>query len=79
MQVNQEFGIYGGPTLLEALWDEMDRLMEGLMTKADAADGGDKFRAEELGFIIAVVTNPYRPDINAIRKEALRRFKEGTE
>ncbi len=79
VQVNPEFGVYAGPTLLEALWDEMDRLMEGLMTKQDAADGGDRFRAEELGYVIAVVSNPYQPDINAIRKEALRRFREGTE
>jgi hypothetical protein len=70
--------VYGGPTLLEFLWEEMDRLMEGLMSKTDSEDGGDKFRAEELGFIIAVVTNVYSPDLPGIRKEALRRYREGT-
>lgn len=69
--------VYGGPTLLEFLWEEMDRLMEGLMTKTDAEDGGDRFRAEELGFIIAVVQNVYAPSVPAVRAEALRRFKEG--
>jgi hypothetical protein len=66
--------IYGGPTLLEALWNEMDRLMEGLMTKADAEDGGDRFRAAELAWVLAIVTNAYQPDVNAIRAEAVARW-----
>lgn len=66
--------IYGGPTLLEALWGEMDRLMEGLMTKADAEDGGDRFRAAELAWVLAVVTNAYAPSVDAIRAEAVVRW-----
>lgn len=66
--------IYGGPTLLEALWAEMDRLMEGLMTKADAEDGGDRFRAAELAWVLAIVTNAYDPSVDRIRAEAMQRW-----
>lgn len=89
--------IYGGPTLLEALWAEMDRLMAGLMTGQDAedicgrdscdsydaktghcshSDSGDKYRAQELAWVLAVVTNAYNPSIDAIRAEAVRRWNE---
>lgn len=66
--------IYGGPTLLEALWNEMDRLMEGLMTGQDAEDGGDKYRAAELAWVLAIVSNAYDPDVNRIRAEAVERW-----
>lgn len=68
--------IYGGPTLLEALWSEMDRLMEGLMTKTDAEDGGDRFRAAELAWVLAIVTDAYDPSVDRIRAEAVRRWNE---
>lgn len=68
--------IYGGPTLLEALWNEMDRLMEALMTGSAAEDGGDKFRAQELAWVLAVVTNPYAPSVDSIRAEAMQRWNE---
>lgn len=68
--------VYGGPTLLEALWAEMDRIMEGLMTEADAEDGGDKYRAQELAWVLAVVTNAYNPSVDEIRAQAMRRWNE---
>lgn len=68
--------VYGGPTLLEALWNEMDRLMEGLMTGADAEDGGDRYRAQELAWVIAIVTNPYDPSVDRIRAEAMERWEK---
>lgn len=66
--------IYGGETLLEALWGEMDRLMEGLMTQTDAEDGGDKFRAQATAWVIAISTNPYAPSVDVVRAEAMRRW-----
>lgn len=88
--------VYGGPTLLEALWKEMDRLMESLMTgveneedvcgkdhytgeapaPCEHEDNGDKYRAQELAWVLAIVTNAYAPDVNAIRAEAMRRWNE---
>lgn len=66
--------VYGGPTLLEALWAEMDMLMERLMTGAVAEDGGDRFRAEELAWVIAIVSNPYNPSMDNVRTEAMDRW-----
>lgn len=71
--------IYGGPTLLEALWAEMDRLMAGLMTGTDAEDEGDKYRAQELAWVIAIVNNAYNPSIDAVRAEAIRRWNTEVE
>jgi len=71
--------IYGGPTLMEALWGEMDRLMEALMTGADAEDGGDKYRAQELAWVIAVVSNPYDPSVDRVRAEAMDRWNKQQE
>jgi hypothetical protein len=68
--------IYGGETLIEALWSEMDRLMEGLMTESDAEDGGDRYRAAELAWVLAIVTNPYNPSVDAIRAETVKRWEE---
>lgn len=92
--------IYGGETLLEALWSEMDRLMEGLMTDQDAEDvcgrksncewssednpcqhedNGDRYRAQELAWVLAIVTNPYNPSVDAIRAEAVARWNTAQE
>lgn len=87
--------VYGGPTLLEALWNEMDRLMEALMTRVENTedvcdkmgcsnpasadrcrhlDNGDKYRAAELAWVIAIVTNAYAPSMDLVRKEAMERW-----
>jgi len=93
--------VYGGPTLIEALWAEMDSIMERLMTlntaedrcqqncnwekhlketgRADFAgcdhiDNGDKYRAQELAWVLAIVTNAYDPSVDRIRKEAMDRW-----
>lgn len=71
--------IYGGPTLLEALWNEMDRLMEALMTGQSSEDSGDKFRAEELAWVLAIVTNPYEPSMDRIRAETMDRWNAAQE
>jgi hypothetical protein len=67
--------VYGGPTLIENLWAEMDAIMERLMTGQQAEDGGDRFRAEELAWVLAIVTNAYDPDINRIRRETMARWE----
>jgi len=96
--------IYGGPTLLEALWNEMDRLMEALMTGETADDScrqkgyhgvpapyddfqapcehwenGDRYRAEQLAWVIAIVSNPYDPSVDRVRAEAMDRWNKSQE
>lgn len=103
--------IYGGPTLLEALWSEMDSIMERLMTGQESddrcsrkpnackthfnaepdgieplenepcghADNGDKYRAQELAWVLAIVSNAYDPSVDAIRAEAVNRWRSKQE
>lgn len=66
--------IYGGGTLIENLWAEMDAIMERLMTGQQAEDGGDRFRAEELAWVLAIVTNAYDPSVDRIRAETMERW-----
>lgn len=66
--------VYGGPTLLEALWAEMDVIMERLMTGAVSEDGLDVGRAQELAWVLAIVTNAYSPSVDRIRAEAMDRW-----
>lgn len=99
--------VYGGPTLLEALWHEMDAIMERLMTGNTSDDGicsnkdcdshisaypyveerdrdepcqhpveGDKYRAQQLAWVLAIVTNAYNPSVDMIRAEAMKRWNE---
>jgi hypothetical protein len=49
------------------------------MTGADAEDGGDRYRAQELAWVLAIVTNAYAPSVDAIRAEAVRRWNEQQE
>lgn len=65
--------IYGGPTLLEALWSRMDDHMEALMTGQQGEDTAAG--ARELAWVIAIVTNAYAPSMDKVREEAMRRWQ----
>jgi hypothetical protein len=64
--------IYGGPTLLEALWSRMDDHMEALMTGQQGEDTAAG--ARELAWVLAIVTNAYAPSIPWVKEEAMRRW-----
>ena len=68
---------YTGQSILERYWDELDTLIEKIATKQENEDGLDKGRAENACYFIAIMTDPYRPNIIKIRDEAVRRFKAG--
>lgn len=65
-----------GPSILELLWQELMSVCDRLYTGAEAEDGRDPGRAEGVAFAIAVMTNPYKPDIEEVRAEVARRWKE---
>lgn len=62
-------------SILETYWEELDIIIERIATKNASADGLDKGRAENACYFIAVMTNPYQPNIVAIRDEAIARFR----
>lgn len=68
-----------GKSIYEQLWEELMAIMERLMTGQEAEDGRDPGRAEGVAHALAVFTNPYVPNIEAIREEAMDRWeRDGT-
>ena len=76
----QAFAVKPGPSILELLWRELDDQMGKLIALMDQGWGeSDPVRRGQSGHClglakaIAILTNPYDPDVNAIRAEAVRR------
>jgi hypothetical protein len=68
-----------GPTILEMMWQELDSVVDRLMEDgAQAEDGRDPGRAEGVAYCIAIITNPYEVNIEAIREEAMVRWETRT-
>lgn len=65
-----------GKSILELAWEELDTVLERLMTGCEAEDGRDPGRAEGMAMIIAIFLNPYLPNIESVRDEAMRRWEE---
>ena len=80
-----------GKSLLELLWDQLMEAYADLvawkpiavdpdhpdwMNQDDAEDRG-RHKGACLGFAtaIAIITNPYAPDVDAVRKEAAERYE----
>lgn len=64
-----------GKSLLELMWEELDETMDRLMVPGAAAET-DKGQALGIAWCIALVTNPYHVNMEAIREEALERWEE---
>lgn len=72
-----------GKTVLDLLWERLDAFVDELM--APAHEGGELERAERKGHAygmaeaIALVNNPYHPDVDAVRGEAMERWEQRQE
>lgn len=64
-----------GKSILELLWDELDSIMERLMTRTGADDLRDPGRAEGIAYAIAVMQNPYRVSVDNVRDQAMARWE----
>lgn len=65
-----------GKSILELLWDELMTVLDRLMTEGTAEDGKDPGRAEGLAYAIAVMSNPYLPNVDSVREQAMDRWYE---
>lgn len=65
-----------GKSLHEILWDELMTIMDRLMTGCEAEDGRDPGRAEGVAYCIAIFQNPYAPNIEGVRAEAMERWDQ---
>lgn len=77
--VNAEGMVCGGQSIQEMAWDELMTVVDRILSGAAAADGRDPGRAEGMAMIIAIFRNPYRPNIEAVRKESTDRWYEEQE
>ncbi len=64
----------GGRTILELLWDEMMVVYERLVT--DQAAEHDVGIAQGIAYAIAVMQNPYLPNIDNVRAQAAQKWEE---
>lgn len=69
-----------GKSILELAWDELDAVMEILMAPGDfdleEALDWYKGRANGLATCIALMHNPYVPDVVAVRELAKERYRQ---
>lgn len=66
----------GGQTLLELMWEELMTIVDRLMTGQQAEDERDPGRAEGMAYAIAIMQNPYRPNWQGVRDQAVERWEE---
>lgn len=64
-------------TLAEVYWDELDRLVELLMSDHETEVPREELAAEARGvaFAIAHIQDPYAPSVEAVRAEAMERWE----
>lgn len=74
------YEVPAGKSILELMWEELDALMEILMAPGDfeleEELGWYRGRGNGLATCIALVHNPYVPDVNAVRKLAKERYEQ---
>lgn len=71
-------GTYAGPSLLELVWRQLDEVMDELMDARLDGREPDKVQAgTALGYAgaIAIFSNPYNPNVDAVRAEAVERWE----
>lgn len=84
--MNSESGegmrVPAGPSILETLWRKLDETMVQLMSYSNPgtltpSPDQAKFRGMALARAedIAVITNPYDPNLDAVRAEAAARYE----
>lgn len=76
---NAHKSMCAGKSIYEIMWDELMTIVERLMTGQEAEDGRDPGRAEGVAYAIAVFTNPYAPNLEAIRDQAMERWEKEEE
>lgn len=62
-------------SIKEIFEDELDAVIERLMNAGGAADGRDPGRGESLAWCIAVIENPYAPNMDDVKGRAMLRYE----
>lgn len=72
------FKVCAGKSIVELIEDELDALIVTLM-EDDLAPEEKKDVAAEcrgLALAVAIIRNPYEPDVNLIREQAMNRYAD---
>lgn len=73
-----EPGKHAGPSLRELAFKELDAVMDRLMDATldeQPISPTDRGEAKGLAIALAIFTNPYNPNVDAIRAEAMERWE----
>lgn len=65
----------GGQSLYDMMWDEMMAVTDRLIGDGDQADPDDVGGARMLAWVIAVMQNPYLPNVDAVREQVMERWE----
>lgn len=66
-----------GPSILETLWEALDAEVDALMGSSDERSLDEvKGTAYGIAYAIALMTNPYQINVDAIRAIAMERHAE---
>lgn len=81
---NAESG--AGQSLLEKLWEELDSIMDRLMeedqpdsdsSRQDVIHYGElRGQAQGVAYAIAIIEQPYKPDMPGVKDRAMERWEE---
>lgn len=63
----------GGKSLYELVWEEMMAITDRLMTGQEAED--DVGAARAIAWVLAVMQNPYLPNVDAVREQVMERWE----
>lgn len=64
----------GGTSLYEMVWQEMMAITERLMTGQAAED--DVGAARATAYVLAIMQNPYRPNVEAVKEQVMEKWYE---
>jgi hypothetical protein len=70
-----------GKSLLDLLWEHLDHFVDDLQLVDDVADDSTTLweargRAHAAAVCVALATNPYHPNVAAVKAEALERWEQ---
>lgn len=64
-----------GKSIIESLWDELESSVRKILDEDHPTTEVDKGYANGLTYAIAMMINPYNPNVKEVKKQAVRRAK----
>jgi hypothetical protein len=65
----------GGQTIMELIWNEMMVVTDRLISDGEGAEPDDIGAARSLAWVLAVMQNPYLPNVDSVREQVMERWE----